>query len=184
MWPILSTVTVPFRMVCRLCSLTLHSWIGCVHLLGGGKDQFVHSVVWCWDWSVYDQRQELSSEFLVVCSQLRRSSLFVTVSRGFDCNASGRSDCNQCGCVRQGSRVLQKAWVWSLAGIDDDSRIVEMSMEEKLESGVLEASSLERVQGSIGSREVGGDIDDVVVASPHGLLAVSSLSEEVVRLSV
>ena len=40
------------------------------------------------------------------------------------------------------------------------------------------------MQGSIGSREVGGDIDDVVVVSPHGLLVVSSLSEEVVHLSV
>ena len=36
MWPILSTVTVSLRIVCRLCSLTLYSWIGLVHLLGGG----------------------------------------------------------------------------------------------------------------------------------------------------
>ena len=42
----------------------------------------------------------------------------------------------------------------------------------------------ERVQGSIGSREVGGDMDATIVASPHGLLAVSSLSDEVVHLSV
>ena len=45
------------------------------------------------------------------------------------------------------------------------------------------ASLLERVRGSIGSREVGEDIDATVVASPHDLLAVSSLSDEVVHLS-
>ena len=46
------------------------------------------------------------------------------------------------------------------------------------------ASLLERVQGSIGSREVRGDINATAVASPHDLLALSSLSEEVVHLSV
>ena len=85
---------------------------------------------------------ELDSHISVYADRLLMCWYHVQ-SRGFDCNASGRSDCNQCGCVRQGSRVLQKAWVWSLAGIDDDSRIVEMSMEEKLESGVLEVRSLE-----------------------------------------
>ena len=38
-------------------------------------------------------------------------------------------DMSQCGCVRQGYRVVQKAWVWSYGGIDDDSRMVDMAME-------------------------------------------------------
>ena len=46
------------------------------------------------------------------------------------------------------------------------------------------ASLLERAQGSIGSREVGGEIYAASVASPLGLLAVSSLSERVVHMSV
>ena len=38
-------------------------------------------------------------------------------------------DMSQCGCVRQGYRVVQKTWVWSYAGIDEDSWIVDMTME-------------------------------------------------------
>ena len=39
----------------------------------------LHAVVWCWDWSMYDQRQELSFEVLVIRAHLFFSPLFSTV---------------------------------------------------------------------------------------------------------
>ena len=48
-------------------------------------------------------------------------------------------------CVRQEYRVFQKTWVWSYGGIDDDSRIVDMSMGDWFESLLLEFRSLNQV---------------------------------------